>query len=78
MQVFSSKVNASLLTPMLFLTGYTSTLARDDVKRVARVDGHCAGSEWVHDSPIAVLPVPIVMLVTPMLILATIPGNQRS
>lgn len=65
MQPFSSKVIAYLLSTTLLLSGCTSTLVRDDVKRMAGVEGHCSGSEWVDDSSIAVLPVPIVAFVTP-------------
>ncbi len=65
MQPFCSSVSAYLLSAALLLSGCTSTLVRDDVKRTAGVDGHCSGSEWVDDSSIAVLPVPIVAFVTP-------------
>lgn len=48
----------SILLPLaLLLSGCTSTLVRDNVKRTAGLDGHCAGSEWVDDSSLAVLPV---------------------
>lgn len=65
MQPFRSKVCVSILSAALLLSGCTSTLMRDDVKRTAGLEGHCAGSEWVDDSSIAVLPVPIVAFVTP-------------
>ncbi|MEK9142393.1 MAG: hypothetical protein AAB308_15170 [Nitrospirota bacterium] len=65
MQPFRSKVSASVLSATLLLAGCTSTLVRDDVKRTAGLDGHCSGSEWVDDSSIAVLPVPIVAFITP-------------
>lgn len=65
MQPFRSKVITYLLSATLLLSGCTSTLVRDDVKRMAGVEGHCSGSEWVDDSSIAVLPVPIVAFVTP-------------
>ncbi|MBH0203497.1 MAG: hypothetical protein HP496_14660 [Nitrospira sp.] len=64
MQPFSSKVIAYLLSATLLLSGCTS-LVHDDVKRTAGVEGHCAGSEWVDDSSIAVLPVPVVAFLTP-------------
>lgn len=48
----------SILLPLaLLLSGCTSTLVRDNVKRTSGLDGHCAGSEWVDDSSLAVLPV---------------------
>lgn len=65
MQLFRSKVIVSLLSATVLLSGCTSTLVHDDVKRTAGVEGHCSGSEWVDDSSIAVLPVPIVAFVTP-------------
>jgi hypothetical protein len=65
MQPFRSKVSACVLSASLLLSGCTSTLVRDDVKRTAGLNGHCAGSEWVDDSSIAVLPVPIVAFITP-------------
>jgi hypothetical protein len=65
MQAFRSKVSIYLVSASLLLSGCTSTLVRDDVKRTAGLNGHCAGSEWVDDSSIAVLPVPVVAFITP-------------
>jgi hypothetical protein len=65
MQAFHSNVNIYLISAALLLSGCTSMLVRDDVKRTAGVEGHCHGSEWVDDSSIAVLPVPIVAFITP-------------
>jgi hypothetical protein len=65
MQPFRSKVSASVLSATLLVSGCTSTLVRDDVNRTTGVEGHCSGSEWVDDSSIAVLPVPIVAFITP-------------
>lgn len=65
MQLFRSKMCVSVLSIALLLSGCTSTLVRDDVKRTAGVEGHCSGSEWVDDSSIAVLPVPVVAFITP-------------
>jgi len=65
MQAFRSKLAASSLAATLLLSGCTSTLVHDDVKRTAGLEGRCSGSEWVDDSSIAVLPVPIVAFVTP-------------
>lgn len=45
--------------------GLHVTLVRDNVKRAAGLDGHCAGSEWVDDSSLAVLPVPVVAFFVP-------------
>lgn len=65
MQPFRSHVSAYLLLATLLLSGCTSTLVHDEVKRTAGLEGHCAGSEWVDDSSIAVLPIPIVAFITP-------------
>jgi hypothetical protein len=65
MQSFRSRVCASILSTTLLLSGCASTLVRDEVKRPAGLEGHCSGSEWVDDSSIAVLPVPVVAFVTP-------------
>lgn len=65
MQSFRSSVSVSILSVILLLPGCSSTLVRDDLKRTAGVKGHCSGSEWVDDSSIAVLPVPVVAFVTP-------------
>ncbi len=65
MQTFRSQLSIYFVSAALLLSGCTSTLVRDDVKRTAGVEGHCSGSEWADDSSIAVLPVPIVAFVTP-------------
>jgi uncharacterized protein YceK len=65
MQPFRSKMSVCVLSMSLLLSGCTSTLVRDDVKRTAGLESYCQGSEWVDDSSIAVLPVPIVAFITP-------------
>jgi len=65
MKQIYAKLSALMLSTALLLSGCTSTLVRDDVKRTAGLDGHCSGSEWVDDSSIAVLPVPIVAFIVP-------------
>ena len=59
------QTSAVILSGVLLLSGCTATLVRDDVKRTAGLDGHCAGSEWVDDSSLAVLPVPVVAFFVP-------------
>ena len=59
----------------LLLSGCTSTLVRDNVKRTAGLDGHCAGSEWVDDSSLAVLPVPVVAFFVPHFDLHKVTGE---
>ena len=65
MRQVHSKTSALILSIALLLSGCTSTLVRDDVKRTAGLDGHCAGGEWVDDSSLAVLPVPVVAFFVP-------------
>ena len=65
MRQVHSRRSALILSITLLLSGCTSTLVRDDVKRTAGLDGHCAGSEWVDASSMAVLPVPIVAFFVP-------------
>ena len=65
MRQIHSKTSALLLSITLLLSGCTSTLVRDDVKRTAGLDGHCSGCEWVDDSSLAVLPVPVVAFFVP-------------
>jgi hypothetical protein len=50
---------ALIFASVFFLSGCTSTLVRDDVKRTAGLEGHCSGGEWTDDSSLAVLPVPV-------------------
>lgn len=59
------QTSAVILSCVLLLSGCTATLVRDDVKRTAGLDGHCAGSEWVDDSSLVVLPVPVVAFFVP-------------
>ena len=72
MQPFRSKVIAYLLSVTLLLSGCTSTLVRDDVKRMVGVEGHCSGSEWADNSSLAVLPVPVVAFIVPHFDLHTV------
>ena len=65
MHSFHSQLSIYVLSGALLLSGCTSTLVRDDVKRTAGGEGHCRGSEWTDNSSIAVLPVPIVAFIIP-------------
>ncbi|MBH0178239.1 MAG: hypothetical protein HP491_10325 [Nitrospira sp.] len=65
MQQAYAKTSALILSGVLLLSGCTSTLVRDDVKRTAGLDGHCSGSEWADNSSLAVLPVPVVAFIVP-------------
>ena len=70
-----TKTSALMLSVVLLLSGCTSTLVRDDVKRTVGVEGHCSGSEWVDNSSIAVLPVPVVAFIVPHFDLHKISGE---
>ena len=65
MRQVHSTASVLVLLILLLLPGCTSTLVRDDVKRTAGLDGHCAGGEWVDNSSLAVLPVPVVAFFVP-------------
>lgn len=65
MRQVHSTASVFILSILLLLSGCTSTLVRDDVKRTAGLDGHCAGGEWVDNSSLAVLPVPVVAFFVP-------------
>ncbi|MFO0706588.1 MAG: hypothetical protein U0412_07010 [Nitrospira sp.] len=55
-----------LVVVILFLlSGCTSALVHDDVKRTSGLEGHCSGGEWVDDSSVAVLPIPVVAFFVP-------------
>ena len=72
MQQIHSKTNVLILSIVFLVSGCTATLVRDDVKRTVGLDGHCAGSEWVDDSSLAVLPVPVVAFFMPHFDLHTV------
>lgn len=72
MKQIYAKLSALMLSTALLLSGCTSTLVRDDVKRTAGLDGHCSGSEWADNSSLAVLPVPIVAFIVPHFDLHTV------
>jgi hypothetical protein len=67
-----SKTVAAILSTALLVSGCTSTLVRDDVKRTAGLEGHCSGSEWADNSSLAVLPVPVVAFIVPHFDLHTV------
>lgn len=50
---------------LLSMAGGTTTLVSDDTRQPAAADSQCAGSEWVDDSSVAVLPIPVVAFFAP-------------
>ncbi len=49
----------------IFVTACTTTLVQDDVHETDTSSSHCSGSEWVNDSSLAVLPIPVVAFFVP-------------
>ncbi len=75
MKQIHPKTSALILLIALLLSGCTSILVRDDVKRTAGLDGHCDGGEWVDDSSLAVLPVSVVAFFVPHFDLHKVSGE---
>ena len=75
MKQIHPKTSALILLIALLLSGCTSTLVRDDVKQTAGLDSHCDGGEWVDNSSLAVLPVPVVAFFVPHFNLRGVSGE---
>lgn len=58
------RVTCLLLSSLVVLSGCTKALIHDDVK-YAQTGAHCAGSEGIDDSSLAVLPIPVVAFFVP-------------
>ncbi len=65
MLVTHSKTVSVLLSLALGLSGCSTTLIHDELKRTVSTERHCAGSEWADNSSVAVLPVPVVAFFVP-------------
>jgi hypothetical protein len=65
MQTRFARTAVWLAAIALFVSGCTSALVKDDVRHAATSGKHCAGSEWVNDSSLAVLPIPVVTCFVP-------------
>ncbi len=51
---------------VLLMTGCTTTLVKDPANRETSAEStHCSGGDWVSDSSVAVLPIPIVAFFVP-------------
>lgn len=50
---------------ILILSGCSTALVKDDTEQTSAGTSHCSGSEWVDDSTIAVVPIPVVALLMP-------------
>lgn len=49
----------------LVASGCSKALIHDDVKQPVSNAAHCSGSEWIDDSSLAVLPIPVVAFFVP-------------
>jgi hypothetical protein len=56
---------AGVLILLIALTGCASTLVKDGVKQDTDDTLSCHGSDWISDSSVAVVPVPIVAFFVP-------------
>jgi hypothetical protein len=65
-----------MLAAALVFAGCTRALVRDDIRKPAASASHCSGSEWVNDSSMAVLPVPVVAFFVPHFDLHEIKGDD--
>ncbi|HEY8094686.1 MAG TPA: hypothetical protein VIE65_01135 [Methylobacter sp.] len=60
-----SKLSLLILSAILILPGCSQTLVKDDTRSAIEGTRHCSGSEWVDDSTLAVLPIPVVAFFMP-------------
>ena len=70
------KLMAWTAAGIFLLTGCTKTLIKDDVRTSKTSGDHCSGEEWVDDSAIAVLPIPVVAFVVPHVDLHDIKADE--
>jgi len=60
-----SKLSLLTLSAILVLPGCSQSLVKDDTRSSSAGTSHCSGSEWVDDSTLAVLPIPVVAFFMP-------------
>ncbi len=60
-----SKLSLLALSAILVVPGCSQTLVKDDTRLASDGTSHCSGSEWVDDSTLAVLPIPVVAFFMP-------------
>ncbi|MBI4000739.1 MAG: hypothetical protein HY348_03035 [Nitrospira defluvii] len=61
----NSKTVSVVVSLAIVLSGCTTTLIHDELKRTVATERHCTGSEWADNSSVAVLPVPVVAFFVP-------------
>ena len=66
-----------ILASTSFLTGCTKTLLKDEVNTSTSAHVECSDGEWVDDSSIAVLPIPVVAFIVPHADLHEIQAESR-
>lgn len=71
-----SKRSLLTLSAILVLSGCSQSLIKDDTRPASDGTTHCSGSEWVDDSSLAVLPIPVVALFMPHTDLNEIKGDD--
>ena len=54
-----------LLSYFVILPGCTTTLVHDGIRSDTTPVQYCSGSDWVSDSSVAVLPIPVVAFLMP-------------
>lgn len=65
-----------IVATAFLLIGCVTTMVRDDVRQAATSGRHCSGSEWVNDSSLAVLPIPVVAFFVPHFDLYAIKADE--
>jgi len=60
-----SKLSLLILSAILVLPGCAQNLVKDDTRNSSGGTSHCSGSEWVDDSTLAVMPIPVVAFFMP-------------
>lgn len=63
--LMTKRLTRIALALLLVMTGCTKTLVKDDVRHAKTSGSHCSGDEWVNDSSLAVLPIPVVAFFVP-------------
>lgn len=63
--LYSKSSRPILLACVLILSGCSTSLVKDDTLQSREGSAHCSGSEWVDDSTLSVLPIPVVAFLMP-------------
>jgi hypothetical protein len=63
------------IATLTWLAGCSTTLVKDP-KRPVTAAAHCEGSQWVNDSSVAVVPLPVVAFLSPRADVNTIKADD--